>query len=118
MRRCGCDRLGPRLLVIRDNRYRLARCFRLVLRLDRGLFQDLDLAVDAQDFRHLLFELGVAAFKMVTHLMRLDFLLTENLAHRALDKISETSVSRPPPLLPRMPPQKTRPPQLVRLPPI
>jgi hypothetical protein len=34
--------------------------------------------IDAQNFRHLLLELGIAAFQIVTHLMRFDFLLTEN----------------------------------------
>jgi hypothetical protein len=34
----------------------------------RSLFNDLDLAVDAQNFRHLGFELGVAAFQVVAHL--------------------------------------------------
>ena len=52
---------------------------------------------------------------MVTHLMRFDFLLTENLAHRALDKIGETSVSRCRPVLARMARQQTRRPQLVRI---
>ena len=118
IRRCGRDRLDSRLLVVGDNRYRLARCLRfflLLCLLGRGLLQDLDLAIDAQNFRHLLLELGVAAFQMVTHLMRFDFLLTENLAHRALDKIGETSVSRRRPVLARMARQKTRRPQLVRI---
>src|ERR1700716_506343 len=52
---------------------------------------------------------------MVAHLMRFDFLLTKNLAHRALDKIGETSVSRRRPVLARMARQKTRRPQLVRI---
>ena len=45
----------------------------------RRLFQDLDLAIDTQNFRHLVLELGIAAFQIVAHLVRLDFLLTENL---------------------------------------
>ena len=52
---------------------------------------------------------------MIAHLVRFDFLLTENLAHRALDKIGETSVSRRRPVLARMARQKTRRPQLVRI---
>ena len=32
-----------------------------------------NLAVDTQNFRHLLLELGVAAFQMVAHLVWLDF---------------------------------------------
>src|SRR5262249_7212036 len=43
------------------------------------------------------------------------FLLTENLAHRALDKIGKTFVSRRRSVLARMARQKTRRPQLVRI---
>ena len=115
IRRCGRDRLDSRLLVVGDNRHRLARCFRLILRLGRRLFQDLNLAIDAQNLRHLLLEIGIAAFQMVTHLMRFDFFLTENFAHRALDKIGEASVSRRCPVLARMARQQARRPQLVRI---
>src|ERR1700676_1079496 len=38
-----------------------------------------DRLLDDQNLRHLLLELGIAAFQIVTHLMRLDFLLAENL---------------------------------------
>src|SRR4030088_461602 len=48
IRCCRSDRLDSRLLVVGDNRHRLARFLRLVLRLGSGLFQDLDLAIDAQ----------------------------------------------------------------------
>src|ERR1700723_1749370 len=64
---------------------------RLFLRLGRGLLQDLDLAIDAQNFRHPLFELGVAAFQMVPHLMRFDFLLT-----RILQTVPWTRLARHP----------------------
>src|SRR6185312_10657109 len=57
-----------------------------------GLFQDLDLAVDTQNLRHLLLELGVASFQVVAHLVRLDVLLAEDLAQRALDQMGETFV--------------------------
>ena len=67
-------------------RYRLSR----PLSLGRGFLQDLDFTIDAQDLRHLPLELGVAIFKIVTHLVRLDFLLTEDLAHRSLDQIGQT----------------------------
>ena len=43
------DGLDSRLLVVRDDRDRLLR----FLRLGSGFFQDLDLAVDTQNFRHL-----------------------------------------------------------------
>ncbi len=65
------DRLDAGFFVIGDDRHRVAR---LLLRCGRGLFNDLDLAVDAQNFRHLGFELGVAAFQVVAHLVRLDLL--------------------------------------------
>ena len=42
-------RWRSRLLVVRDDRDRLLR----FLRLGSGFFQDLDLAVDTQNFRHL-----------------------------------------------------------------
>jgi hypothetical protein len=35
-----------------------------------------NLAVDTQKFRHLLLELGVAAFQIVAHLVRLDLTST------------------------------------------
>src|SRR3982074_3531846 len=53
IRCCGSDRLDSRLLVVGDDRHRLSRFLRLVLRLGSGLFQDLDLAIDAQNLRHL-----------------------------------------------------------------
>src|SRR5271168_3416432 len=70
------------------------------------LFQDLDLAVDTQNFRHLGLELGVAAFQIVAHLVRLDFLLTEKLAHCALSQTGETLVTRRRSALARMAGQK------------
>lgn len=65
------DRLDAGFLVIGDDRNCVAR---LLLRGDRCLFNDLDLAIDAQNFRHLGFELGVAAFQVVAHLVRLGLL--------------------------------------------
>jgi len=53
-----CDRLDTGLLVIGNDRHRIVR---LLLRSGRGLLDNLDLAVDAQNLRHLLFEFGVAA---------------------------------------------------------
>src|ERR1700741_883448 len=61
------DGLDSRLLVVRDDRDRLLR----FLRLGSGFFQDLDLAVDTQNFRHLGLELGVAAFQIVANLVGL-----------------------------------------------
>jgi hypothetical protein len=56
IRRRGRDRLDARLLVKGDDRYRFLR----LLRLGGGFLQDLDLAIDTQNFRHLVLELGVA----------------------------------------------------------
>ena len=83
-----CDGLDSRFFGIGDDRYRLDR-FLLAL---AGLFQDLDLAINAQNLRPLLLELGVATFKIVPHLVRLDFLLGENLAHRTLHQVGERFV--------------------------
>ena len=61
-----------------------------------AFFRDLDLAVDTQNFRHLGLELGVAAFQIVAHLVRLDFTLDREactLAY-ALSQTGETLVTR------------------------
>ena len=49
-----CDGLDSRFFIVGDDRHRLARFFRLV-----SLFQQLDLAINAQNLRHLLLELGM-----------------------------------------------------------
>jgi hypothetical protein len=85
-----CDRLDSWLFVAGDDRHRLARFLRL-----GGLFQDLNLAINAQHLGHLLLELGIATFQVVAHLVRLDFFLAENLAHRALDQIGDFRRPRP-----------------------
>src|SRR6478672_10007619 len=90
IRRRRRDGLDSRFLVVGDDRHRLLR----LVRLGGGFFQDLDLAIDAQNLRHFLLELGVATFQIVAHLVRLDILLAEDLAHRALDQMAETFVSR------------------------
>ena len=105
------DGLDSRLLVVGDDRDRLLR----FLRLGSGFFQDLDLAVDTQNFRHLGLELGVAAFQIVAHLVRLDFLLTEKLAHCALSQTGETLVTRRRSALARMAGQKPCRPQFMRI---
>src|SRR6266545_2247557 len=78
-----------------------------------GFLQDLDFTIDAQDLRHLLFELGVAIFKIVTHLVRLDCLLAKDLAHRSLDQIGQTRMPRRQPVFARMARQEPRCPQLM-----
>jgi len=109
-RRRRRDGLNSRLLVARDDRHR----FSPLLRSGRGFFQDIDFAIDAQNLRHLLpFELGVAIFKIVAHLVRLDFLLAEKLAHRALNQMGEAFVTRRRSVLSRMTGQQPRRPQFV-----
>ena len=110
IRRRRCDGLDSRLFVIGDDRHWLARFLRL-----GGLFQDLDFAIDAQNLRHLLLELGVATFQIVANLVRLDVLLAKYLAHRALYQVGETFVPRRRCVLARMACQQPRRPQLVRI---
>src|SRR5215471_7178854 len=101
----GGNRLDPRLLVVGDDRNRVAG---LLLRCDRGLLEDLDLAVNAQHFCHLLFKFGVATFQVITHFVRLDLLLSEDLAYRALDQLIEAGVALHWSMLTRVAGQKPR----------
>src|ERR1700747_870726 len=98
------DRLDSGLLVVGDDRHPLAR----FLRPGGALLQDLDLAIDTQDLRHFLLELGIATLQIVAHLVRLDFLLAENLAHCALDQVGKALVSRRRAMLTRMAGQPPR----------
>jgi hypothetical protein len=105
------DSLDSWLFVAGDNRHRLGP----FIRLGGGLFQDLNLAIDAQHLCHLLLEVGIAAFQIVTHLVWLYFFFSENLAHRALDERGETSVPRRGAVFARVARQQPRRPQLVRI---
>ena len=58
-----CDRLDSRLFVIGDDGHPLVP----PLRFGRGFLQDLNFTIDAQNFRHLRLELGVALFQIVAH---------------------------------------------------
>src|SRR5205814_8146106 len=109
IRRRRCDGLDPRLLVAGDDRHRLSPS----LSLGRGFLQDFDFTIDAQDLRHLLFKLGVAIFEIVAHLVRLDCLFTEDLAHRSLDQIGQTRMPRRRSVLARVARQEPRRPQLM-----
>src|SRR5215472_1152194 len=111
IRRSRRDSLDSRLFVIRDDRCPLTR----LPRFSRGLFQNLDLAIDTQNFCHLLLEFSVAAFQVVAHLVRLDFLLAKNLANRALHQSGQASVPRRWPMFARVARQQPRRPQLVRV---
>src|SRR3979411_2577377 len=66
-----CDGLDSRLFVVGNDRSALDG----FARLGGGSLQNLDLAINAQNLRHLLLELGVATFQIVSHLVRLDFTL-------------------------------------------
>src|SRR5580700_10902878 len=106
-----CDDLNSRLLVVGDDRHRLIR----FVRLGGSLLQHLNLAVDAQNLRHLLLERGVAAFQIVAHLVRLEFFLAKDLAHRALNQVGKTFVPGRRSALARMVRQQPCRPQLVRI---
>src|SRR3984893_1173631 len=104
------DRLQTGLLVIRDDRHRLAG-----LLLGGSLLEDCDLAVDAQHFGHLLRKLGVAAFEVVAHFVWLHLLAIQDLADRALDQLGEALMTGGRSVLPRVAGQQPRRPQLVRI---
>ena len=63
----GGDRLDAGLLVIGDDRHRIAELFFCG---GRRLFDDLHLTIDAQNLRHLLLELRVAAFQVIADFVR------------------------------------------------
>lgn len=88
------DGLDAGLFIARDDRNPFA-----LARLGTGFFQHFDFTIDAQNLGHFPFEVGVTVLKIVADLVRLDFLLTEDLAYRALDQMSQASMScRRPPL--------------------
>jgi len=60
-----CNRLDTWFFVVGHDRHRLAR----FLGFDH-LFKDLHLAINPQNIRHLLLELGVATFQVIPHLVR------------------------------------------------
>src|SRR5271170_7843203 len=80
VRRGRCDGLDTRFLVVGDDRHRVPR---LLLRHGRRLLQDFHLTINAQHFGHLFRKVGIALFQVVSHFVRLHFLLVEDLAHRA-----------------------------------
>jgi hypothetical protein len=51
------------------------------------------LPVDAEDLGHLGLERGIALFQVVAHLMRLDFVLGEDLADRSLGQPAQAWMS-------------------------
>src|SRR6202048_1148544 len=108
---CRCDGLDSRLFVVGNDRHSLDS----LARLGGGSLQNLDLAINAQNLGHLLLELGIATFQIVAHLVRLDFLPAEDLAHRALNQPGETFVPRRRAVLACVTCQKPRRPQLMRI---
>jgi hypothetical protein len=105
-----CDRLDAGLLVIGDDRHCVAR---LRLRLGRAFLQDFHFAIDAQNLRHLLLELRIAALQVGADLVRLHLLLIEDLAQRALSQLAEGGLSFGGSVLARVASQKPRRPQFV-----
>jgi hypothetical protein len=63
-----------RLFVARTDRDRLFH-----VRLGVGFFQHLDFTIDAENLGHFPFELGIAIFTIVAHLVKLEFLVAEDL---------------------------------------
>ena len=104
------DCLNAGLLIVGDNRHRIAR---LLLRGGRALPNELHLAIDAQNLRHLLLELRIAAFQVIADLVRLDLPLVEDIAHRPLSQLGKAGVALRRPMLTRMAGQKPRCPQFV-----
>ena len=64
------DRLNAGLLVIRDDSHLVAVRLALLLRRRGLLLEHGHLAIDAQDLRHFLFEVGIALLQVIAHLVR------------------------------------------------
>jgi len=92
VRGAGCDRLNARLLVIGDHRDLFVA---LLLRRGCDLLEDFHRAIDAQHLGHPFGKVGIALLQVVAHLVRLDLLLIEDLAHRALREIGKAGMPRP-----------------------
>jgi len=103
------DGLNARLLVVQDDRHRIAR----FLFCRRRLLDESHFAIDAQNLGHLLLELRIAAFQVVADLVRLHLFLIEDLAHRALSQLGKASVPLCRPMLTRMAGEQPRRPQFV-----
>ena len=74
------------------------------------------MTVDAQNLRHLLFELRVAPFQVIAHFVRLYLLPIEYGAQRALGQFGKAAVPLCRSLLARMAGEEPRCPQFVRIP--
>src|ERR1700758_5763264 len=69
----------------------------------------------AQHFGHLFRKLGIALFQVVAHLVRLHFLLIENLAYRALGQVGEACMPLRRSMLAGVAGEKPRRPQFMRI---
>src|ERR1019366_2458768 len=105
VRRRRADRLHAGFFIVRNDSHRVA--WRV------GLFQNRDLAVDAEDVRHLLFEFGIAALQVVAYLVRLNGMCVENFAYSPLHQSREAFVPGSRPIFARMASQEPRRPQLM-----
>jgi len=105
-----CNGLDTGFFVVGEDRHGLARCLAL-----GGLLQNLDLAINTQNFGHLPLELGIATFQIIPNLVRLDFRLAEDIAYRSLRQIGETLMSEGRSILAYMARQQPCRPQLVRM---
>ena len=112
IRTCRCDRLDARLLIIRDD---CDLFVWLVLRRGRDLLEDFHLAIDTQHLGHLVGKIRVPLLQVVAHLVRLDLLLIEDLANRALRQIGKACMPRPRSLRTGMLGKQPRRPQFVRI---
>ena len=108
----GRDRLDAGLLVIGDDRHRIAQ---LLFCGGRRLLDEPHLAIDAQNLRHLLLELRVAAFQIIANLVRLYLSRIEDVAQRALSQLGKAGMPLRRPVLTRMAGEKSRRPQFVRI---
>ena len=87
IRRGRPDRLDSGFLVVRDEGEALATAAILTSALPFRP-QHRHLPVNTKDLGHLGLELGIALFQVVAHLVRLDFLLGQDLAHRPLGQLA------------------------------
>src|SRR3979490_2858441 len=81
--------LNAVFVVVGENQSRVAG---LMFRSGRGLLDELHLAIDAQNLRHLLLELRVAAFQVIADFVRLYLLLIEYVAQRALSQLVKAGI--------------------------
>src|SRR5271166_5109438 len=109
VRRGRANRLHAGLLVVRDDYLPLP----WLRRRGAGCLKDFHLFVNTEDLRHFNFKLGVAALKIVTHLVWLDRLGAEDLANRALSQTGKAIMAASRPTFARMAGQKARRPQLM-----